>query len=599
MSFDLKDKLNELEQMDKESCWYIVRQELSFWKQCYAVYILEEFKQHNRGLNLLEYFKVRASEIANEKGFEDFISTHRMLYNAYYYGILRKVSDQYKDAEATDVYFSILERCSGNFENVDSYKDIIERQIEKIYISSHLDEKHNDIRSDYKLYPLFLLLKVLVELGQVTGDYKISLEEFRTFVGTTKKYNDYLKTVFYILETRHKLDMNDREFITKYENVRTKFNGNRFNQVLKNLPYFKLEGNNIALKEEYIGIIKEKLYQFEIGNRNDSNYLQFLYSNEGLITQNLSNTPENEDSLDEVKEAALPKSHKFNRLVFGSPGTGKSYLLDVDSKKYFKRENIKRITFHKSVSYGQFVGTYKPRPNRNNKELITYEFVPGVFTKLLLEAYKRPKENFLIIIEELNRADAQAVFGDIFQLLDRDDNGESKYSIAITEEMTDYLHQNNLELHELKLPSNFYIWATMNTADQGVQPIDTAFTRRFEHYEYISINNNEEFISHYEVYIKGIGKVNWNKFRKELNEKLLELNVKEDKLIGTFFLKGKILEDADAFQDAFKNKLIFYLAENIFKHNKSKLFVENSFNKIITAYENNINIFNFDFEVIE
>lgn len=599
MPFDLMEKLDELEKMDKESCWYIVRQELSFWKQCYAVKILEDFKKNNRGLNLEEYFKVRSSEIANEKGFDHFISTHRMLYNAYYYGILRKVSDKYVDAQATDVYFSILERCSGNFEHVDLYRDIIERQIEKIFISSDLDEKYNDIRSDYKLYPLFLLLKVLVELGQVTGEYSISLEEFRTFVGTTKKYNDYLKTVFYILETRHKLKGNDSEFITRYNQLKSKFNGNRFNQVLKNLPYFNLESNHIELKEDYLRSIKEKLYQFEMGSRSDTNYLSFLYSNEGLTSQSAASVTTDKDSLNEARETVLPKSDKFNRLVFGAPGTGKSFLLDEDSKKYFKEENIKRITFHKSVSYGSFIGTYKPRPSRNNNEVITYEFVPGVFTKLLLEAYTNPEENYLIIIEELNRADAQAVFGDIFQLLDRNENGESRYGIAISEEMADYFKRNNIELTELKLPANFYIWATMNTADQGVQSLDTAFTRRFEHYEYISIDNNEQLISTYDVMINGIGKVNWNKFRKELNEKLLGLNVKEDKLIGPFFLTPKILENEASFQDAFKNKLIYYLAENIFKHNKRKLFIENSFHKLMDAYDNNINIFNFDFEVIE
>ncbi|SHF98120.1 AAA family ATPase [Ornithinibacillus halophilus] len=597
MPMNLMDKISELDHLEKDACWYIVRQELSFWKQCYAVSILEEYKGNNRGLNLLDFFEKRANEIAKEKGFESFITTHRMLYNAYYYGLLKKVSRDYEDAEPTNVYHSIVERCEGDFENVELYSDIVEMQIEKIFISSRLDKKYNDIRSDYKLYPLFLLLKVIVEIGQITGEYNISLEEFRTFVGTTKQYKEYLPTVFYILETRNRINASDSEFIAEYNKVKSKFNGNRYNQVLRNLPYFNVQANFISLKREYIGEIKEKLHQFETRNSNDTNYLNFLYSNESLLPQQDLNSLES--GLNELNETSISKSTKFNRLVFGAPGTGKSFLLDEDINKYFKPNNVKRITFHKSMSNGQFVGTYKPRPKKENTDFITYEFVPGVFTKQLIRALKKPSEDFLVIIEELNRADAQAVFGDIFQLLDREDNGESKYPIAIPEEMYDYFVENDLEIDELILPSNFYIWTTMNTADQGVQPIDTAFTRRFDDFEYISINNNEEIISNYKVKINGIGIVNWNNFRRELNNRLLELNVKEDKLIGTFFIKERALLDSNVFQETFKNKLVFYLAENIFKHNKTKLFVENSYNKIIETYDNDKNIFNFEYEEIE
>lgn len=597
MPLDLMDKINELNKSDKDACWYIVRQELSFWKQCYAVSILEEYKENNQGQNLLDFFEKRANGIAKDKGFENFITNHRMLYNAYYYGLLKKVSRDYEDAEPTNVYHTIVGRCAGDFEKVELYSDIVEKQIEKIFISSHLDSKYNDIRSDYTLYPLFLLLKVLVEIGQITGEYNISLEEFRTFVGTTKQYKEYLPTVFYILETRNKLNYRDSEFIDEYNKVKSKFSGNRYNQVLKNLPYFNIQANFISLKSEYVSVIKEKLHQFETRITNDSNYLTFLYSNKSLLSNRDLNLEGS--GLNEINETSLSKSTKFNRLVFGAPGTGKSHLLDEDTNWHFKSNNIKRITFHKSMSNGQFVGAYKPRPNKNNRDLITYEFVPGVFTKQLIRALRYPLEDFLVIIEELNRADAQAVFGDVFQLLDRKDSGESKYAIAMPEEMYDYVADNNLDLDGLILPSNFYIWATMNTADQGVQPIDSAFTRRFDDYEYISINNNEEVISNYQVTINGIGTVNWNIFRKELNNKLLELNVKEDKLIGTFFIKEKALTDSNVFQEVFKNKLVFYLAENIFKHKKTKLFVEKSYNKIIEAYDNNEDIFNFEFKEIE
>src|SRR5699024_8260948 len=213
----------------KDACWYIVRQELSFWKQCYAVSILEEYKQGEKSeLNFMEYFEKKANQIKSEKGFKSFISSHRMLYDAYYYGLLKKVSIDYEDAIPTTVYYTIASRCNGEFEYIDSYLDILEKQIEKVFISSPLDQKYNDIRSEYKLYPLFLLLKVLIELGQITGSYRVSLEEFRVFVGTTKKYDEYLSTIYYILESRNKIKMDNVEFLNEYDKVKSKFTGNRF-----------------------------------------------------------------------------------------------------------------------------------------------------------------------------------------------------------------------------------------------------------------------------------------------------------------------------------------------------------------------------------
>lgn len=586
MILDLKSKLKELDLTDKDACWYIVRQELTFWKHCYAVSILEEFKENNRNLNLITFFELRAKEIAEEKGFKDFIKEHRMLRNSYYYGLLKKVSDKnYSDAEPTEVYYEIYERCDGNFENTELYKDIIEKQIEKIFIASQLDGKFNDIRKEFRLFPLFLTLKVLIELGQHTGEYKISRDEFKTFVGTTKEYKDYLQTTFYILELRSRIANGDVDYIERYNKVKTKFSGNRFDQVFKNIPYLNIEPGTIALNEEYLEEIRTKIFQYESGNYDDiKGYLKLLYSTESLL-------PEEETVI-------ITKSLKFNRLLFGAPGTGKSHLLDEDVKNHFKKENVKRITFHPNITYGQFVGTYKPRPKKENTDIITYEFVPGIFLEQLKNALiSDGKEDFLLIIEELNRANVQAVFGDVFQLLDRDDNGNSKYSIAIPEEIQEYFLKHGLEISELKLPSNFYIWATMNTADQGVQPIDTAFTRRFDDYEYISINNGEEVIKDYDVYINGIGTVNWNEFRRKLNHTLLhELNIKEDKLIGTFFIKERQLKDEEDFQNAFKYKLVYYLAENIFKHNKLKLFKKKSFNDIINLYEKDeesIFVFNF------
>ncbi|OOZ90804.1 AAA family ATPase [Bacillus cereus] len=295
----------------------------------------------------------------------------------------------------------------------------------------------------------------------------------------------------------------------------------------------------------------------------------------------------------------------YNRLLVGAPGTGKSYLLKQESEGvegtqgYFNTENIERVTFYNNYSYAQFVGAYKPKPSTGGEDqehYITYEYVPGPFLRLLVRALKDYEqnqencENYLLIIEEINRANnPAAVFGDVFQLLDRDENGKSEYNISCSEEMKKYLNQEGLEqLTKLYIPPNLYIWATMNSADQGVYPLDSAFQRRWNP-EYIDINDNEEKITGQQVYIKGYGVSSWNAFRKSLNNRLRELDVKEDKLIGPFFIKPQDLdsEEDGNFQRLFKSKLIRYLSEDVFKHNRNNhLFREKkSYSQLVTDYD--------------
>ena len=214
-----------------------------------------------------------------------------------------------------------------------------------------------------------------------------------------------------------------------------------------------------------------------------------------------------------ARRPALNRKMKlsYNLIVFGAPGTGKShYLDDLCGKKkkdvigdsdsdesYFAR--CERVTFYPTYSYAQFVGSYKPvmkdvdkdgfevspeKKGAPTRKVIGYEFVPGPFLQILKEALLNEEKNYLLIIEEINRANAAAVFGDVFQLLDRNDDGESEYSITPSREMSEYLERKSSDGKDdvakdvdskLWIPSNLYIWATMNSADQGVFPLDTAF----------------------------------------------------------------------------------------------------------------------------
>ena len=208
---------------------------------------------------------------------------------------------------------------------------------------------------------------------------------------------------------------------------------------------------------------------------------------------------------------------------------------------------VERVTFHPNYSYAQFVGTYKPVQDSDDKKQIKYEYVPGPFMRMYCAAKKNSNNDFLLIIEEINRANVAAVFGDVFQLLDRK-NGVSEYPIAASEDIRNFLADNGINEKELCIPSNMYIWATMNSADQGVFPMDTAFKRRWE-FEYIDINNNESEIDSFYLPTCIVEKENkcifenWNSLRKKLNEKLQLIGVNEDKLLGPFFINKDTLEE--------------------------------------------------------
>lgn len=309
------------------------------------------------------------------------------------------------------------------------------------------------------------------------------------------------------------------------------------------------------------------------------------------------------DIIHETEESYTVKNLRFktglqaeferNRIVFGAPGTGKSYGLKDDCQTLMNGNDstYERVTFHPDYSYAHFVGTYKPVTDESESE-IKYEFVPGPFMRVYVEAIKSGRTDnpqpHLLLIEEINRAKVAAVFGDVFQLLDRDDDGVSEYEIHASEDIRKFLAKelegNPDSFKRIRIPDNMFIWATMNSADQGVFPMDTAFKRRWD-FEYLSIDKNDDGIKgkitlgtdSYEEEIE------WNQLRKAINEKLAEVyKVNEDKLMGPYFLSKKVIktvsdtdntiDDVDKFKNAFKNKVIMYLYEDAAKQHKHKLF---------------------------
>lgn len=196
---------------------------------------------------------------------------------------------------------------------------------------------------------------------------------------------------------------------------------------------------------------------------------------------------------------------------------------------------------------------------------------------MYVEALKDSTKPCLLIIEEINRANMAAVFGDVFQLLDRDKKGNSIFSVTTSEDLRRYLcdklGRGEKDHKTIALPENMFLWATMNSADQGVYPMDTAFKRRWD-FEYIDIDSGEEEIKDVMV---AIGKnpkqlLSWNELRKAINDKLIKIGVNEDKLIGPFFLPLESIRDNKEFIKLFKYKVLMYLFEDAARQKRPGLF---------------------------
>ena len=316
----------------------------------------------------------------------------------------------------------------------------------------------------------------------------------------------------------------------------------------KNLYVLNWQNNNHPLAKN----IKKNLKNLR--DESKENAKKYFSSNDEKILQN-------DDKI------IIFDSIKRNIIYFGAPGTGKSYNLNQDKDILLRNypENYERVTFHPDYSYANFVGTYKPVPENKS---ITYKYVPGPFMRILKKAIENPNEPYLLIIEEINRANVAAVFGDVFQLLDRNEENISEYDIDTSEDMKSYIDKD-----KIKLPQNLFIWATMNSADQGVFPMDTAFKRRWD-FKYFSINNNEKLIENTKTIING-EEVNWNRLRKQINDELLSYKINEDKLMGPFFAFNEFMGQeipTDTFKDIFKNKIIMYLFEDAARSRRNDLF---------------------------
>ena len=374
-----------------------------------------------------------------------------------------------------------------------------------------------------------------------------------------------------------------------------------FNGLLKEVTYTDSKGNEC----------KEK---FTIRNYFAGGYseLHIKKADDGIFDIEITNvnTPYDdgkEDGLEEKEVIAKP-SLSLQQIFYGAPGTGKSHTIKEETRE----SDVIRTTFHPDTDYSTFVGAYKPttallpicdelgQPMKIgattlHKEQIVYEFVAQSFLQAYVNAWKKyDKGNKqYLIIEEINRGNCAQIFGDLFQLLDRNDYGFSDYPIKADADMKRQLQKAfaGLAIEQsdkinaiyegkdivsqvlngdiLLLPNNLYIWATMNTSDQSLFPIDSAFKRRWD-WTYMPISNAEK---HWVIGVDG-NNYDWWQFLEKINEKIGSTTNSEDKKLGYFFCKA---QNGIISAKAFVGKVIFYLWNDVFKDYE---FVDAIFNDV-------------------
>ncbi|PRY73877.1 AAA family ATPase [Alkalibacterium olivapovliticus] len=273
----------------------------------------------------------------------------------------------------------------------------------------------------------------------------------------------------------------------------------------------------------------------------------------------------------------IPEGKGVNLIYYGAPGSGKSYRVN---QKY-NSKNSKRITFYPDYDYNDFVGGLKPV--KEPEKTMEYKFVSGPLVDIIISAINNPLENFYLIIEELNRANAPSVFGDTFQLLDRDKNtGISTFSI-FNSSVGEYIDNavsvpSDFKDTGIVFPGNLSIIATLNPADQMVFSLDSAFQRRWQ-MVYVPIDWTEENVV--EGPVEGFEGLTWKKVGKTLNIVLSENGIEEDSLLGQYYITDEEIKDIDLIS----SKLIGYLWNDVLKYQKDTIFKTKTLSQTIKKFK--------------
>lgn len=454
-----------------------------------------------------------------------------------------------------------------------------------------------------------------IPYSELSTQFKNSLGSAMSFF----KLNDYKSVVYDLLNGTYERDLfeNCDELLISSIDVNEDLTIEQLIEILNDMYSLANEGSRsnairmfgFKYAESIIasGITPQKLVDDSIIDSNS-------YGGEITKAINMYNSIKNNEYGVHFADASNTKTNIFDynttkgssecKILFGIPGCGKSYHIDhkilgkdKDTKEYcgnYEKENIIRTTFYQDYSNTDFIGQILPKvtKNENGDSVVKYAFNPGPFTLALIQAIKNPTKKVALVIEEINRGNAPAIFGDIFQLLDRDDDSVSQYGI-VNVGIIDYLNSLDFDVdgekvkyifNEIKIPGNMDIFATMNTSDQNVYTLDTAFTRRWSKER---IPN--DFGDNKEIKDKTVPSMNeytWSEFVNSINsyidDHLDDLQVNEDKKIGAFFVSLTTLDDVDEFA----YKVLDYLWSDVSKLDHNVIFNNyKTFESLIKDYK--------------
>ena len=304
----------------------------------------------------------------------------------------------------------------------------------------------------------------------------------------------------------------------------------------------------------------------------------------------------------------------YNAIYYGIPGCGKSFEANREANKLTNsnQDLIIRTTFYPDYTNSDFIGQIIPKIDDNDKNNVLYDIQGGPFTDAMVLAYNNPSSNVCLIIEEINRGNAAAIFGDLFQLLDRKEDGNSVYYIenyTISKYLERECINKTYNYNKIRIPSNLYLIGTMNTSDQNVFTLDTAFKRRWEMRHIV--NNVDK--SEYADKIIPILNMSWKDFVKKINFQIThnedDLGINgEDKQLGAYFISGiewgkmdKLIQTNNSEEAAriFAEKVLSYIWEDVAKLNKDSLFKKDYrvFDDVVSDFLANVDVLDLDIDI--
>ena len=352
-----------------------------------------------------------------------------------------------------------------------------------------------------------------------------------------------------------------------------------FNGLIEEVEYVNHKGEHLFAKFTIRNYLAGGYSDLHIKKGEDGIFDVWITNNTQAYNDNI------EDCINYIDKKEKYNPAQLQQIFYGAPGTGKSHSVKTETEAWEERGRVVRTTFHPDSDYSTFVGAYKPttesvqRYDIYNKpmtrdgvpvmeQIITYEFVGQAFLQAYIDAWKNREEPEFLIIEEINRGNCAQIFGDLFQLLDRGDDGYSEYAIKADKDLQKHLSKAFKEVEiedfpnvkagkELLLPNNLYIRATMNTSDQSLFPIDSAFKRRWD-WKYRPISNAQ---LGWKIEADGM-LYDWWEFLERINREIGTTTNSEDKKLGYFFCKAK---EGRISAETFVGKVVFYLWNDVFK----------------------------------